>query len=143
CEIFGINKQKALQTVLEGKIDVEEALVRLEVPGISLLPAEPHRRDKAFLVQDMSRLYLVELIQQLRRKFRYVLIDSPPVHPFIDACALSEVADRSVLIIESNRTRSEVVTYALDKLKSSGAKVLGVVLNKRSYHIPGFVYRFL
>ena len=49
----------------------------------------------------------------------------------------------SFLVVESERTRSEVVDHALDRLKSAGADILGIILNKREFHIPKGVYRFL
>jgi len=70
-------------------------------------------------------------------------VDSPPVIPFNDATRICEVTDGVVLVVESERTRSEVVDHALDRLKSAGAEILGVVLNKREFHIPKGIYRFL
>jgi Mrp family chromosome partitioning ATPase len=51
--------------------------------------------------------------------------------------------DGVVFVVESNKTRAEVVDQALKRLKARGANIKGLVLNKRVFHVPNFVYRFL
>jgi len=84
-----------------------------------------------------------DLVTVLKNKYKYILVDSPPVIPFIDATRICEVTDGVIMIVESEGTRSEVVDHALDRLKSAGAEILGIILNKREFHIPKGVYRFL
>jgi len=48
-----------------------------------------------------------------------------------------------VLVVESELTRAQVVDYAIDRLNSSGANILGTILNKRQFNIPKWLYRFL
>ena len=82
-------------------------------------------------------------MSDLRQRFRFVLIDSAPIVPFLDGCILASVVDAVVFVVESDRTRSEVVDHAIENLRSRGAKILGIVLNKRVFYIPNYIYRFL
>ena len=75
--------------------------------------------------------------------YRYILLDSPPVIPFIDSTIITGMVDGVVFIIESNLTRSQVVQHAIEKLKAGGGEIMGVILNKREFHIPKWIYRFL
>jgi Mrp family chromosome partitioning ATPase len=46
-------------------------------------------------------------------------------------------------VVEANNTRAEVLDRACDRLKRSKANIWGMILNKREFHIPGWIYRFL
>jgi Mrp family chromosome partitioning ATPase len=48
-----------------------------------------------------------------------------------------------ILVVESGKTRRQVALTAKRKLEGAGGKILGVVLNKRRYYIPEFVYKRL
>ena len=51
--------------------------------------------------------------------------------------------DGVVLVIEAGKTREQVAVRAKKELEEAGGKVLGVVLNKRKYHIPEWIYKRL
>jgi Mrp family chromosome partitioning ATPase len=141
--MHGLNVEKGLQSVLKEKAKLRDAVVLLKDSGISVLPAEKSQSDPDVLASERVRIPLGELIRESMERFRFVLIDGPPVIPFVDATLLAGVVDGVVFIIESNRTRAQVVDHALDKLGGAGARILGTILNKREFHIPGFIYRFL
>lgn len=81
------------------------------------------------------------LITRLKENFEYILIDAPPVIGHPETLALSKLADGVLLVIKANQTRLEVIDEARQQLQQSGARLLGVVLNKRRFFIPGGIYR--
>ncbi len=129
--------------VLQRSTHLRDAIKKVDKYGFSVIPAgRPKMTDSVVSYEsDLDRI--PEVLDVLKDKFRYILVDSPPVIPFVDVTRMSEVTDGVVLVVESERTRSEVVDYALDKLKSAGADILGIILNKREFHIPKKIYRFL
>jgi Mrp family chromosome partitioning ATPase len=141
--MHGFDVEKGLQSVLNEKARLRDAVVLLKDSGISVLPAEIGKADADALASERVRIPLGELIRESMERFRFVLIDGPPVIPFVDATLLAGVVDGVVFIIESNRTRAKVVERALDELGAAGARVLGTILNKREFHIPGFIHKFL
>jgi Mrp family chromosome partitioning ATPase len=48
-----------------------------------------------------------------------------------------------VFVVLSEHTRQEVAKNARSQLESVGANILGVVINKKKYYIPNFIYRRL
>jgi Mrp family chromosome partitioning ATPase len=86
---------------------------------------------------------LAPTLEALRNSYQYILIDSPPVIPFLDSNILAGLVDQVVLVVESNTTRSEVLNHAIEKMKAAGAKISGTLLNKREFYIPKWVYRLL
>jgi protein-tyrosine kinase len=81
------------------------------------------------------------LSEQLKSQWDWVLFDSPPIASCNDSMALACKADGIVLVVQAERTRWEAVQEAQERLQNCGGRVLGVVLNKRRFHIPKWIYK--
>ena len=84
-----------------------------------------------------------EFLKSMRAVYDYIILDGPPVPGFSEARVLCAKVDGVVLVIEAGKTREQVAVRAKKELEEAGGKVLGVVLNKRKYHIPGWIYKRL
>lgn len=78
---------------------------------------------------------------ELRDQFDYLVIDAPPLTRYADAMTLGQLADGLVLVLEANATRREVAQSIAANLQSAKVRMLGAVLNKRTYPIPEAIYR--
>jgi len=56
---------------------------------------------------------------------------------------LSQKVDGIVLVVEAEKTRWPVVESVKERITRSGGKILGIVFNKRRYHIPKWIYKTL
>ncbi len=133
----------SIQGVLDGSCELEDAIERVARDGFDVLPAaegpaEGDRGPSEAMLSNMKGLLI-----DLKKHYRFILVDSPPVIPFIDSAVICGVVDGVVLVVESELTRAQVLDYAIDRLNSSGANILGTILNKRQFHIPKWLYRFL
>jgi Mrp family chromosome partitioning ATPase len=72
-----------------------------------------------------------------------VLIDAPPILSDVAGMVLSRCAGGVILVVEAERTRAPIVEQARRAIESNGGRLLGVVMNKRRYHIPRAIYRRL
>ena len=84
---------------------------------------------------------LQEEMERLRRRFAYVIVDSPPVMTVTDASILGSHADGAVVVVRAGRTDREAVARAIEVLDSAGVAVLGTVLNGVP-HPGGRRYRY-
>ena len=82
-------------------------------------------------------------LQELRKEFDYILIDSPALNLYADALTLGRIADGVVVVVQADSTRRESALKGLQTLRDAHIEVLGAVLNRRTFPIPGFVYRRL
>jgi capsular exopolysaccharide synthesis family protein len=82
-------------------------------------------------------------VNELRKEFDYVLIDAPPLNEYSDAIALGQIADGLVLVLEANATRRESALRIAETLRATQIRVLGAVLNKRTFPIPEGLYNRL
>jgi protein-tyrosine kinase len=83
------------------------------------------------------------MVSSVSAGFELVILDLPPVSESIVGPALAKAVDGVVLVVEAERTRSQSVRATHKTLQMYGGNVLGVVLNKRRFHIPDAVYRRL
>jgi Mrp family chromosome partitioning ATPase len=75
--------------------------------------------------------------------FGLVLWDVPPVTSAPVALVLARSVDNIVLVAQAHRTRRHVAIHSALRLKESGGRLLGVVLNRTLNFIPGWIYRLL
>jgi Mrp family chromosome partitioning ATPase len=78
------------------------------------------------------------MLRELRKRFKFVVIDSPPVLPVTDAMILSTLVDGVVFVVESGATVRGAVTRARKILQNVGANVLGIVFNKVDVRHDGY-----
>ena len=69
------------------------------------------------------------LIAELRTRYDYVIIDTPPVLLISDALALTPITDGTVLVCRHNVSYVSDVSRALSTLQFAKANVLGIVVN--------------
>ena len=79
----------------------------------------------------------------LRAAYDLILVDAPPATTSPQGLAVSRQVDGAVLVIAAEETRWPVAERVKQSIERSGGRVLGVVLNRRKYHIPRWVYQRL
>lgn len=92
---------------------------------------------------DGSWQYRRDCIDLLRKEFDYALIDCPSLKESGDLLSVSPFVDGVILIVEANKTRREQIHHAEHVIETGQGKLVGHVLNKRTYTIPGWIYRRL
>ena len=110
-------------------------------PGnLDVIPCGGRHDDPATLFKSDT---FDQLLRAARDGYDYVILDAPPVQGFSECRILCPKVDGVVLVIGSGKIRREVALSAKRQLEDAGAKILGVVLNRRKFYIPGFIYRWL
>ena len=84
-----------------------------------------------------------ERFAELRETFGYILVSGPPLSRETEATFVGQLADGVVLIVEANHTRRETVRRAKEQLESAQVRLLGAVLDQRTFPIPERLYRRL
>ena len=84
-----------------------------------------------------------DVFYNLRQHHDLIVIDSLPALASTDSFAISQHVDGTILIVEAEKTRWSMVQRVKDRLIKAGGNPLGIILNKRCYHIPPSIYKFL
>jgi capsular exopolysaccharide synthesis family protein len=97
--------------------------------------SEPEKA-ASFLASDRTRNRLAEL----RSWANFVLVDASALGVALDATVLGAASDGVVLVLKANESRREPARRAVADLTAAKAKVLGAVLNYRTYPVPDVIY---
>jgi Mrp family chromosome partitioning ATPase len=84
-----------------------------------------------------------DTLHSLRRRFGYVLVDCPALRNSAATLSMANTIDGVILVVAAGQTKRNQVEQAQKMLESSACEVIGLVLNKRTYPIPGFISRIL
>jgi len=83
------------------------------------------------------------LLHSWKRAYPFVVIDLPAVGEPAGGVRLASLCDAALLVVQADGHRWQVVEHARARLEQAQANVLGVVLNKRRFPLPRWVYRAL
>ena len=81
-----------------------------------------------------------EVLARLRKEFRFIVVDSPPIMPVADAHIFAGLADGVVIIVRARQTRRELFQRAVESLSASNA--LGLVLNDVQFGDTRYAYAY-
>jgi Mrp family chromosome partitioning ATPase len=84
-----------------------------------------------------------ERFAELREAFDYILISAPALRRETEATFIGQLADGIALIVEANHSRRETVRRAIEQLERAQVRILGAVLDQRTFPIPEKLYRML
>ena len=104
-------------------------------------PAGLGRRGVSLLKTQQSRGHLGRQPDLLPEPGREVpAAPAQLVGEHTDAILMGQLTDGAVLVLESNTTRRQVARIAKEDLEAADVRLLGAVLNKRTFTIPQFLY---
>ena len=83
------------------------------------------------------------LLTRLSSQYDFIVIDGPPVNSYADTSVLATKVDGVILVVEADRTPVIDAETAKRQLDKVGARILGVVLNRRRSYIPAFLESIL
>ncbi|HEX5423309.1 MAG TPA: polysaccharide biosynthesis tyrosine autokinase [Candidatus Acidoferrales bacterium] len=129
-----------LSSYLAGVCTLDEVIVsHPTIKNLSALTTGPVPPSPADL---LSSHRMRDGIAELRRRFKFIVIDSPPVMAATDAVILSALTDGVLLVVRSGETPKEAFTRSRDVLASVKCRMLGVVLNAVNAGAPDYYYSY-
>ena len=135
-----IGKEVGLSSYLAGVSSLDECMFpHPTITNLTALTTGPIPPSPADL---LSGHRMREGIAELRRRFKFIVIDSPPVMAATDAVILSALTDGVLLVVRSGETPKEAFTRTRDLLLAVKCHILGVVLNAVDSSAPDYYYSY-
>ena len=116
---------------------LEEILRPTKIPNLTLIAAGARPPNPVNLLH--SEIFK-DLLQQLRGKFRHIIIDTPPILGFTDARMVSALVDGVILVAKQNSTHKSAGRLAHQLLSQIHAPILGAILNGVDPSGGGYYY---
>ncbi len=105
-KIFNIDNSEGISTYLVDKSDFNDILYKSEVEGLDILPAGPSPPNPAELVLTKK---MKDLIDQAKKDYDYIVIDTPPVALVTDALIISQYSSANIFVVRQNFSHKEVL----------------------------------
>jgi capsular exopolysaccharide synthesis family protein len=126
-EVFRVSNRSGLVNQLTATGDPDAVFLPTEVPNLWVTPSGPIPPNPSEL---LSSDRMREWLRALRARFDYVVLDTPPALAVTDATIVGLLADGVVLTLRSGKVTREEARLCRDRLRHSGIKILGAVLNR-------------
>jgi succinoglycan biosynthesis transport protein ExoP len=134
------SRELGLSSYLAGVCSLEDATVaHPAISNLSALTTGPVPPSPADL---LSSHRMRDAITEFRRRFKFIVIDSPPIMAATDAVILSALTDGVLLVVRSGETPKEAFTRTRDLLAAVKSRLLGVVLNGVDSSAPDYYYSY-
>lgn len=137
---LGTGKYAGLSSFLAGVSTLDLVSVpHPAIPNLTAIPTGPLPPNPADLLASHK---LTEAIAELRTKYKFIVIDSPPIMAASDAVILSVKADGVLLVVRSGETPKVAFTRTCSLLTSVNCHLLGIVLNAVNSSAPDYYYSY-
>jgi capsular exopolysaccharide synthesis family protein len=138
--MLGLQGQLGVSDVCQGLADWSDALRPTDTEGLYVVGTGRAEGEPSVLLGSTAGR---EMAANLATRFEYVLIDGGRTLGQVEASLLAPNVDGTVLVVRANHTKREVLAKAEAEIRSHGGRVVGSILNRRTFPIPAAVYRRL
>lgn len=123
---FGVNNDVGLSDVLTGRASLRAAIQGCSVPNLGILPCGALPPNPSELLGSATMRSILESAASVAD---LILIDSPPVLAVTDCAVLAPLVDGLLMVSLAGASTREGAQRAMDVLRRSETRLLGVVLN--------------
>lgn len=126
-QIFKVKNAEGLSGYLTGRLSLKDIIQKTSIENIWFIPSGHIPPNPSELLNSKEMKLLME---KLKKKFDFVLIDTPPVLAVVDSLIIGSFAEGVVLIVQPEKTAREPFLKAVEELKRNKAKIIGVIFNQ-------------
>jgi succinoglycan biosynthesis transport protein ExoP len=126
AKIFGLREDLGLVQVIGEKSTLDEAIQKTSIENMWSLTCGRRPGNPAELLASHQ---FQTILGELRERFDYVIVDTPPILVVSDPAAVASLVDGVVLTIRLRRNLKPIAIRASQMLHSMNANMLGVVVN--------------
>ncbi len=138
--LLNVEQTNGLAEALGGDISTDTVIKNTQVSNLMIISSgRPPANPFALLQSEQFE----RLLQELKTKADWILLDSPPIHTYNDAGLMGPKTDGVAMVVKAGKTRWEVAASAIHRFQQCNAKILGAVLNRQKMHIPEWLYKIL
>lgn len=121
------SKILGLTHYLTSQASVSDVIYQTSINNLFFISAGPSVPNATELLEKKK---FGDLIASAKEKLDYIIIDTAPLTAAIDASVISKYVDGSILVLVPENDSRKLVQKCKKQLEASGARILGVILNK-------------
>jgi len=125
--------------VLTGELKVEDVIQETGVPNLWMITSGRLRRGSLGI---MNNLRLRTMLDAVKDKYDFVLLDSPPILGVTDAAILASEADGVLLVVQYRKYPKIISMRAKRMIENAGGHLMGAVLNNINIMRDDYYYYY-
>ena len=141
--IYDVENKDGITDILADRISIEDAIKSNPEMGFDAITSG---EKTTAIVNLLESKKINDLIDYLKNKYDYILIDSPPLINVSDALYISKLSDAVVFAISLNKTKKALVKEAKNLIRLNNINVIGIILTqvdlKKNRYKYGYGYGY-
>lgn len=121
------NNLVGLSHYLAGINGGSECIYSTNIKKLYMIPTGRFAKNPTEL---LSKEVFSNLLSGMKQNFDYIIVDTPPLGPVVDAAVVAKASDASVLVLSPNTVSHRVALGIVNQLKGANPNFLGVIMNK-------------
>lgn len=126
-KFLGVPKSPGIVEYFYGKAELDDIVRKYDLENLYYITSGKIPFNPAEILSS-EKIY--NLLQELRNRFDYIILDSPPVLAVTDSEILSSIADASIIVARAGVTEKGVLLKTVEIMKTSSNNFLGILLNE-------------
>ena len=123
---FARREAPGLAQYLAGMCPLDSVIYKTDLDNAYILPAG---REVLSSLQLLASPRYGEMMEQLRREFDVILVDTPPAGVIVDAVEIAKYCDGAIIVVGYNKGRKQDIGEVTSNIAKTGCRVLGAVMN--------------
>jgi len=123
---FNLNNDFGVVNYLIGQKNVDEIIQKTEIPFLDVITSGPIPPNPAELIISES---MGELLEDLKTKYDYIILDTPPIGLVSDALELAEYCDAILYVVRQNMTKKSMLNLVNAKHKAGELTNISIIVN--------------
>ena len=138
-KMVGMPNKIGVVNVLTGDLKPEDAVQETGVPNLWIMPSGRLRRGSLGIMNNMR---LRAMLDVLKERFDFILMDSPPILGVTDAAILASEADGVLLVVQYRKYPKIISLRAKRMIENAGGHLMGSVLNNINIMRDDYYYYY-
>lgn len=123
---FNLKNDVGVVNYLIGQKSMDEIIHSTQIPYLDVIISGPVPPNPSELIMSES---MAEFMKELKERYEYIILDTPPVGLVTDAVELSQFADVTLYITRQNFTKKEMIKLLNNRVSRGELNNVSIVLN--------------
>lgn len=123
---FNLKNDVGVTSYLVGKASLNEIILDTPVENLQVILTGPRTPNASELILDPM---LEQMINELKKTYEYIILDTPPVGLLSDALVIMKYSDLNLYVLKANYSKKDFVDIAHQIIEKNNIKSMSFILN--------------
>ena len=135
---FNLDNEKGITTYLIGRDSIEDIIMPTGYDNLFVIPSGPIPPNPSELASSDKS---AELINELKKKFDFIIVDSAPIGAVSDTYSIAFLADATIILVRHNKTLRQLLKDTIEDCKLNGISNISILMNDIRSDLRMYGYR--